>query len=397
MDIFIIYDRQEAVISDYFERFFKSCGIWVEKREYKEGQGVGRSNLCLTILQPEHLQGYQHAGGAGHVCLVTGDCGLDETSIVAWQEKGSPNKVVRNLFGGNSVINKLIALYEGNSFWKACWLYEELAQDDIKQWDEIISGICKDVLDSMEREHLQAFDDMHVQYFRFYCQYIKCGVVRTSIKRLEDSGQLLRDFMFWVKKYDNEAMFPHLAARICELNDIANKQSAYYYRKAVDCSNRSDFLYDTGHALEKILGDDEWGIKYYKKAYASEPRNYRALYKLAMAKELQRQWTEAFNLYSRIERQLLGIVESNYEHGNATSVKEIDYLYKAYKRLLYIYSRIFGCGGVVNAYTKKIDSIEEKLESRQSFKGLAEQMHSEELAKEIAQGLQKKFEGKCYR
>lgn len=402
MNILIIYDGQEAVIASYWEWFFKSCGIWVEKREYRGDLEQRQAEHCLIILRSEFLERYQNMEdiGVGHVFLVVGEEKLYyKNNIISQREDNSAGKIMNHLFGDNSkftCLDELFKIYSGNNFWMACWLYEELGREGIKRWDTIITEICEEVLRLIEIELRLELDNIYVQYMRFYCQYIRCGVYRSSSMRLVESKNLLKNFLPLLKKNDKEEMYFYLAGRICELNFVENKQAVYFYRKAAKRNMISDFLYDIGHSLEKVFGDDEHAIVYYRRAYLNDKSNYRALYKLALDQELRRQWTEAFNLYSRIVRQLQEVVEDNYAQGNAASVKEVDYLYKAYKRLLYIYRQIFGCGDTVNGYTEKIEAVERKLETGYSFNGIASYMGDEALKTEIAEEIKEKFKGKCY-
>lgn len=400
MNILLAYGGQETVTSSILEYFFKSCGIWVEKTKYEDNQKAHGRTLCLSILNPEEIVNYRYAGVLGHVCLVTGEILSDYCNIISQQEENSYEKVIRILLGTESelvYLNRLFEIYMKNNLWEAAWLYEEFAKENVKRWDGIITATCRRVLDSIDKEFPRQCDNMYVQYLRFYCRWIQCGAgYRTLSTRLLESKRLLEDFIPFADRYGDDEMVLHLEGRICELSAVENKQAVFFYRRAAKRGGYSDFLYDVGHSFEKVYGDDDRAILFYKKAYLKDRDNYRALYKLALKEEIENKWTDAFNTYGMIEEQLSGIVKTNREGMSAVSVKEIDYLYKTYKRLLHIYRQIFGCGVVENSYTTRIKGIEEELLHGRCFYKLAEYMQGQERREEIAEELRIKFKGECY-
>lgn len=400
MNIFLTYSRQEAVTASLWENFFKSCGIWVEKTEYEEEQDMQGGTSCLTILNSEELAGYRYAGVSGHTCLVVGEAAASCYNVISQQTENSYVKVIDALFGAApayAYLDKLFEIYTKNDFWKAVWLYEEFAKENVRRWDKIIVDICAGVLASLDKQFSRQIDSMHVQFLRFYCRYVQCGTeCRTLSMRLLESKKLLEDFQPFLDRYSDDAMVLHLTGRICELSAVENKQAVFFYRRAAKKSGYSDFFYDIGHSFEKVYGDEERAIHFYKKAYLKNRNNYRALYKLALKAELEDKWVDAFNFYSMIEEQLRGSVKENCTHRSEASVKEIDYLYKAYKRMLYIYRQIFGCGTIENSYTIKIEEVEKDLLSGRSFGKLTVHMQREELGEEIADELRKRFKGECY-
>lgn len=401
MNIFLIYNQEKAVIANWWEYFFKSCGIWVEKKIFSDPCKVGTGIPCLTILTPQNEKKYLFTGMVGHACLITESKAPNHENIFSEQRPGVYKEILRCLFDAESeylTLVKLYKIYLKSNFWKAIWLYEEFAKDDVKRWDKAIKFICEKVLHAIAEQSWKDTDNNYVQYMQFYCQYILCGVKYREISaRSAKSEELLNNILSWIEKYDNNDGFMHLTGRICALHPVKNKHARFFYIQAAKYRECSDYLYDIGHSIEKVYGENEKALYYYKSAYFSDNNNYCALYKLAIEKELQHEWIDAFNYYGIIEKQLKRAVKYNYEEKSASSVKEVDYLYKAYNRLLYIYTQRLGGDEVENNYILKIASFKQKLLSGNSFKELADKMGNSQMEVEIKEELINRFQGKCYR
>ena len=517
MKIFLAYDRENAANASYWEYYFKSCGIWAEKKSYKEKLKIPTGFKGVALVSPKRLEeysggnisdfvyrmpdgnqsislgSYMPATVIGHTVAVGSTClpartkvhvtikpepgnlaeaklkelvRLDDGQLrkarvnllsgtdsdkpkkkkravkgvvtkglqsggeaSAWSDidkcaqikaikpvrvqahaaerdddvNVAPGKYYRSLIESISGedreyqrLTQLFRIYTGKQLWKACWLYEEFAKGDIRRWDKEIVQICEKGLDSI-RDNIRETENEHIRYMEFYFRYILCGAgYRALSRRHEKCRELLEDFRPVLERYGSNAMFQHLAGRICELSSVANKQAVFYYQKAAKQQSCSDFFYDLGHSFEKVYGDDKMALRFYREACELDSENYKALYKLASGHELRREWIEAYCLYSRIEKKLGALIEQNYRCGSAVSVQEIEYPYKAYKRLSHICRRIFGWGDEEDGYVKKRSEITEKYLSAKSFGKLAALMGEPGKGGEIAEEIKNKFTGKCY-
>lgn len=517
MKIFLAYDSENVANASYWEHCFKSCGIWAEKKRFKEKLKIPSGFKGVALVSPKRREEYSggnissyvywmpdgnrvtslgsympvtvkgHPVVVGNTCLpaqtrvnvtITPESGkwaklkklarpdngqLQKTRVntlagtghdkltktkgngavmgvvanglqtrvdaPAWSDTGKcvrrkalkparvhvytaernddvnviPGKYYRSLIKSISgdekeyqTLTQLFQIYSGNQLWKACWLYEEFAKGDIRRWDKEIVRICEKGLDSI-RESIRETENEHILYMEFYFRYILCGAgYRALSRRHEKCRELLEDYRPVLERYGNNAMFQHLAGRICELSSVANKQAVFYYQKAAKQQSCSDFFYDLGHSFEKVYGDDKMALRFYREACELDSENYKALYKLASGHEMQREWIEAYCLYSRIEKKLGALIEQNYYCGGAVSVQEIEYPYKACKRLSYICRQIFGWGDVEDRYAEKRSEISGKYLSAKSFRKLAALMGEPEKGGEIAEEIKNKFTGKCY-
>lgn len=403
MNLFLVYNPEKAVIANWWEYFFKSCGIYVEKRKFSDTSKISKPKEipCLTILTPQNIKKYPYVGVAGHACLIAESKARNYENIFSEQQPDSYKEILSSLFEAETeslILARLYKIYLKTNFWKAIWLYEEFAKDDIKRWDKTIASICEKVLDAIDEQKGINLDCDYVQYMQFYCRYILCCVKYREIsKRSAKSEELLNDILAWTDKYDSNAGFIHLTGRICALHPVKNKHARFFYMQAEKYRNCSDYLYDIGHSIEKVFGENEKALYYYNSAYINDNDNYCALYKVAVGKELEHKWIDAFICYGMIEKQLKSIVKYNYEKKCASSIKELDYLYKAYNRLLYIYTQRLEGDEEENNYTMKIASFKQKILSGYSFKQLADKMGDPRIGVEITEELINKFQGKCYR
>lgn len=517
MKIFLAYDRENAANASYWEHCFKSCGIWAEKKRFKEKLKIPSGFQGVALVSPQILE--QYSGGnisgyvyrmpdgnrvtssgsympvrvKGHTIVVGNTCLSAKTRVnVAFtpesgkrakvkdparpdncqlqkarvnilagtghnkltKTKGNgavvgavanglqtrvdvpvrsdtekcirikalkparahvctaerdddanvaPKKYYKKLIRSISVdeeeyqtLTQLFQIYSENQLWKACWLYEEFAKGDIRRWDREIVQICEKGLNSIQESRFERENEC-IRYMEFYYRYILCGAgYRTLSRRHEKCRELLEDYRPVLERYGSNAMFQHLAGRICELSSMANKQAVFYYQKAAKQQSCSDFFYDLGHSFEKVYGDNKIALRFYREACELDSENYKALYKLASGHEMQREWIEAYCLYSRIEKKLGALIEQNFYCGTVVSVQEIEYPYKACKRLSYICRQIFGWGDEEDGYVEKRTEIAETYLSAKSFRKLEALMEESGKGEEIAEEIKNKFTGKCY-
>ena len=414
MKILLAYDRENATNASYLEYYFKSCGIWAEKKSYKEKLKIPTGFKGVVLVSPRDwmsiwgnisdfvyrmpdgnrsisLSSYMPAWSDSDKCAQIKAIKPVQVQAYAAERDDdvsvAPGKYYRSLIESISGeereyqrLTKLFRIYTRNQLWKACWLYEEFAKGDIRRWDKEIVQICEKGLDSI-RDSIRETENEHIRYMEFYFRYILCGAgYRALSRRHEKCRELLEDFRPVLERYGSNAMFQHLAGRICELSSVANKQAVFYYQKAAKQQSCSDFFYDLGHSFEKVYGDDKMALRFYREACELDSENYKALYKLASGHEMQREWIEAYCLYSRIEKKLGALTEQNYRCGSAVSVQEIEYPYKACKRLSHICRRIFGWGDEEDGYVKKRSEITERYLSAKSFGKLAAMMGEPEKA-----------------
>ncbi|MCM1237612.1 MAG: hypothetical protein NC489_46710 [Ruminococcus flavefaciens] len=402
MNIFLAHDRENAAIASCWEYYFRSCGIWVDRKKYKEDLEIPRGYRGLAIISSKKLRRHLEGGASEYACFLTDERIFVRENIIARNDDKYYESIIRNLFEEYSVCQVFIELFQifrKHHLWTASWLYEEFANADIRRWDEEIVRACKKGLRSIE----EAFpvhtyrEDKYIAYMGFYYRYILCGTEnRTLSMRLLKCRELLDDFMPVLGQYGKEAMFQHLAGRICELSCVENKQAIFFYQKAVKYLQCSEFLYDIGHSAEKVYRNDELALSFYRRACKMDGDNYKALYKLAVGNEIQKEWADAFYIYGIMERKLGKAVKKNFEKGSMVSHREIEYLYKACKRLYYIYRQVFGCGSDENNYSTKLKKITDKYLSAQSFKELEVFMGEPGKGEEITEEINNKFKGTCY-
>lgn len=409
MVVCLSYAKEDSPVSSLWEYFFKSCGIWVDKKELADDLEMlyETSSLELTILDSKkgNKCAYLYAGVSGHAYLLSD--ANDNTSghnnnILSWKRPDYEKQVIQCLFGRSSEyedIKKLWSIFQSSGLWRTGWIYEEFAKDNGTLWDKEIVKSCDTAIEAIKNQFSQKSDSsVYAQYMKFYCQYMRCGTKHRFLdQRLKKSEELLWEYIPYASRHKNNIMYQYLAGRISELNYVENKQAVYYYERAAALHGHSCFLYDIGHSYEKVYGDNDYALHFYKKAYKKDKKNYRALYKLAGSKEVEGKWIESFNFYGKIADNLYEITEYNYKNTNSVSVGEIDYLYKAYNRMYYICKYMLGLGDMAEHYKRMKQDIKDRLVTGRSFEKIVTLMtNNKKDGEEIAEELEKRFEGKCY-
>ena len=143
-----------------------------------------------------------------------------------------------------------------------------------------------------------------------------------------------------------------LTGKICELSPTERKYAVYYYKSALTYDRCARLLYDVGHFYEKIQGDNEKAISYYKDACECNPDYYQAQYKIAVFLEEKGRWMEAVRLYYKIRRQL-----NIEELIHSVSVSDIEYYYKCCMRILRIYQVEMSDRETISKYEKEVSQM----------------------------------------
>ena len=114
-----------------------------------------------------------------------------------------------------------------------------------------------------------------------------------------------------------------------ELDEDCRFESVSDLIKTVDCIGDKPYAsyvyYRIGKYFESIRGNLEQKWIYYRKSWELDPRNYRALYKVALQERTKKNSEEAEKLW----KQLLEILQPK-EHSKVLQPIECAYLYKTY-------------------------------------------------------------------
>lgn len=403
MKIFLAYDAENGAIACYWEYFFKSCGVWAEKKLFEEMLQIPDDFTGIAMVSPKDLEELPAGSLSGYAYRLPEARWAADRKPLSWNRsaelKYDYRNIIKSVFEESlcGMISLLFEIYFRNELWKACWFYEEFAKGDSVRWDEYIVQICEKGLKDIWNNIRRYGENEYIRYMEFYYRYILYGVkFRFLSQRQENCGRLREEYLPVLNRYRQNAMFQHLAGRICELTSVANKMASIYYLQAVRYQACSVFYYDLGHVFEKAYGNDKRALKFYTEAYKLDRDNYKALYKLASGYEVQRKWMEAYYFYNKIDAQLSRTVEINYETGNAVSAQEIEYLYKVRKRLSHIYRLIFGCEYRESNSVYRIDEVTDTYLCAKSFRALEQFMEEPGKGGEIAEELNSKFTGACF-
>ncbi len=101
-----------------------------------------------------------------------------------------------------------------------------------------------------------------------------------------------------------------------------------------DKSYSSYLQYRIGRYYEKVRPNMSQKMDYYRKAVEADSRNFRAVYKLALYEEDQRNYEKAMELWKNI----INILEAK-QHLPSLQPIECAYLYKAYRKVGELYNR----------------------------------------------------------
>lgn len=377
--IWMSYSRSEAVEYCCLNYFFQACGIWAVNCE--EQTGSSEEEVYLSILGPDEISSIPPYF-EGHIYLVKRNSttiSLRRKDVVTFKwhraEEGF-GQLMGQLFQNAEEctgIRELIKIFMQEKLWSAFWLYHEVAYEENPSWDAYISEICKKVKKQLRISKLFPAS-WHHRFMSLYCDYILCAVSEKSmISRSVRCSDLLNQCMELSEKSGWIPGLCILAARICRLSKLEEKYALYYYRSVMKYGDSSENLYDIGNVYEKLYGDPESAMDYYKKSWQMDRSNYRSLYKIAVDLEDRGEWMNALRRYEWIRFQL-----KRDKAKNSISTRKIEYEYKVQKRIIWLVKLHMDDVELLKLFQKELQALEESLRTRTDFRKLIHCMFGKE-------------------
>ncbi|MBP3489065.1 MAG: hypothetical protein J6K53_11780 [Roseburia sp.] len=408
--IFISYSSTENVTYCFWKYFFEACGVWVSAQEIEhDWQRLSTEEPCLFILGSEDVKQLLPDIFPNYFYLVKKNKTFDSfvkkkrkdvAQVQRWDEAGEGfGKVIDYLVPVHyekQQFRKFLDIFMRNRMWSASWLFHEVAQQGKGRWDGMISDICQSTLaDLKQMPQSKGGNDKkgHILFIRLYCKYVDAGVRdRSFMSRITAVEELMVEWQELVRCCGRTPSVYVLAGKISTMSPIESKYAPEYYKEATEYEERPEILYDIGHIYEKVYGDNERALKYYKKAYDCDRRYYRAIYKLAVSLELRGKWMEALVGYGKIMNILDGRTGDS-----RISIREIEYEYKTCKKMRELYRSNIDSEELIKRYDVKLNDLYEGLKTRKDFDKLVHCMlpKNEEVRDEIIEEILEKFNVIC--
>lgn len=399
--VYISYSTSEIIIYSFWKSFFRMCGIWlVEEEIQRDGCNIFEDAPHLLLLGKKDDCYILDEERNNCVYLVGKDSALaeknDRKDIVKIDEEDKNKEifslVLEKLLGKRAECSKLQELLEAfmeERLWGISWSYNEMAFQENKSYDDYINFACDKAL-----ERIRGEQEWHHRFLKLYCEYIKYGISADSLlSRSKECIRLLLDCERLAEPYGWCTQLCVIAGKICGLSQLERRYKLNYYRSIEKRDRNAEILYDIGHIYEKILGDSDSAVNYYKQSYEQNQEYFRAGYKLAVNMELKGKWMEAFSMYEKI-RALLKRVDLD----DAISIKEIEYRCKSCKRLIQICERYVAGDDLIKDYNDEIIEMSGQVQNGNVFKNLFRHMFGEDeksLKSQILEAVHKKILFEC--
>lgn len=394
--IWISYSKSESTEYCFLKYFFQMTGIWLmEYPETKEDKGAEMHLSILGRNEGNYIRPYDD----GHVYLVRSSAVFwrfsDRKDIVEfewrWSEK-SFRELIKEIFKEPSectVMEELLQIFMEEQFWGAAWLYHGITYKENYIWDFLIVTTCKKVRQKLQVSKYK--DSWNHKFMEIYCDYMLYGVMAKSInERIERSEEMLQRCKDLSQERGWVSSLCMLAAKICDLSPIEEKFAlSYYYsveRREVD----SGVSYEIGHIYEKLYGEYERAIEYYKESLRRNRNNYRSMYKLAIHYNEKGEWMRALSLYERIRRETRKITGEN-----SISVRGIEYEYKVLRQMIRLIWMNINDAALLKRFEDELKDLQDHLLDRRDFQNLSRCMfgeeHGREREREILREISKKI------
>jgi len=379
MRVYISYSPGSSIVYCFWKYFFRSCGVWVTSEKIGRDWQIDKNKRPqLVILDKKTWMKYE-APSPNIVYCVKAKGSADQIRkdlIFVNQWENMYYSVIRQLFEGDenqSSFMELIGIFGGKydfpsgkiieeGLWSAVWLFHEIAQQaGNKIWDREICEKAKEAIDALHRAKKYTW---HNEYMRLYCQYLQCGVNRSSAERMSACTNLLeRCGSLSGREWNPSLAF--LAGKVSLLTSTENKYAVFYFNEISKYDLQTDILYDIGHIYETAYGEYSTALKYYQKAYKLDNDYYRALYKFAVKLENEDDWRGAISVYSDV-RQIIHKVKLKNDIG----VRDLEYEYKSCRKMLGLCSKYLNDPDVEEALQNHIEAMHQDPGKYISFKKL---------------------------
>lgn len=358
--LYISYSLSERIVFNFWKSFFQICGIWLEEEEIWEENFHHFENLPhLLILGTKDEKFISPVEKEGYVYLVKKNAKFakyearsDVIKMDRWEKTGKIFlMVLEKLLGSRGEViqlTSLLKIFTQEKLWSVMWLYNEMSFCKDEFYNDYIKSACEKTL-----WKLKGKDGWHYNYMKLFCLYMIYGISGASLPSPSNECIMLLEKCDELSERSGwSSSLYMLAGKVCELSQTECRYALNYYRSITDNDRNAEVLYCIGHSYEKIMKDIDSAIYCYKESYRLDPDYFRAAYKVAIKLEEDGKWMAAFLIYGKIELVLM-----KYSLREAISIKEIEYRYKIYKKLIGICDRYISGYTWRTSYKTEIDNM----------------------------------------
>ena len=412
----IIYSQKENIAYCMWKYFFDSCGIWVLPQtveEYENSQGDKGENQgkehrpTLYILSEDEKHWISNAEQNQVVYFVSLNLWnqyphkeREDVIPIVWKDR---KKIVFCKYllhklavdvGVSFYLTSLLEAFFKYELWGNAWLYREINLDNTAIWDVSKYNSCQQYLDELHK-NMDPIDDNRYQAFaEIYYSYIRDGIKdKKSDNQIDNVTQLLYLCQKYTTRYGESSALYYLMGKICSLSLSEKKTTLLFYHNIPMPDYTAEVLYMMGREYEKNYNDQRMADEFYLKSYNTN-RNYKALYKIAIRFDKQKEWQSALTLYERI----LNEIRSNYKNDSIT-INNIEYEYKVTVRIAEIYKKYVKAPDMVEDARNYLQTLYSSLNEREEFKGLFTKMFGKkalQINNELWLQIRERFQTTCF-
>ncbi|HBA69755.1 MAG TPA: hypothetical protein DCZ40_10435 [Lachnospiraceae bacterium] len=401
--VFISYNSDEKVMFCFWKMFFEACGLWVIEKILGRDEDISEQQPHLLILGNEDFQLIENRIRKNRVYLVKNNrnykevlkCRPDILDVGKWYKNDKNfRQVLLCLFRDQDaagVLPELVHFFKHGQIWGAAWLYQELADEGNKHIDAWIMSQCSMTLEGLQKRKNR---NWYADFFEIYCEYIMCGAgVKSLFSRSNECERLLEKCKILSQKRGWTSSLYLLSGKICGLSQMEEQYAKYYYLSIGEEQKNTDVWYLLGHEFEKKQDAYKVALTYYKKAYDCDLQSYRALYKLAVFAEEQKEWMDAFQMFQKIKLML-----EDLKAVDMIWIRELLYSRKSCKKLIRICQNNVANIHAAEQYEMQLRDFDIKMEKTEIFSKLFYGMFgksNEEIKKEALKEIREKMKLRC--
>lgn len=245
--------------------------------------------------------------------------------------------------------------------------YDAIVQVVQKYYVNAYVEVASNTAEGSENAHLLEsvyycyFISNIARYVNETCDFLKQRLIFDSRKIQSLLERKIQELEKDPHKHKHKGMVSSIYMLIgycLECDSERRKESGKYYQNAIEECGESGKLccyphYRLGRFYEKQEHDREKAIAEYQEAYRLNPKEYRAVYKIADYYKEKRNFVEAFNKYYEITTIL-----DNRGKSNVLQPKEYEYLYKAW----FFMSELYKVKSTDISYSESQEKVQEKLD-----------------------------------
>ena len=343
----IYYNSSEIHTCCFWKIFFEICGIYVTERNIDTNENVIRDGIMLFLLGKDCRNLISNCENKETVYLVSDSVAFDDfparKDIIAFNiDENKEDREQQALYILNRLfceceekkyLCRLMQIFIKQQLWGTVWLFQEITRRNSHIFDKRIKYVCDETMTLLQKDQYYK-KSQHFHFMYLYCKQMKIEVSALNLSEKYQVSQELLNACSELSKTERGWDIPLClsAGNICTLSIVDEKHALNFYKMACKIEKSAKILYEIGTGYEKIYGNSQKALDYYKEVYKMDKTCFKALYKLAFENEKQHNWIQALKQYQSILK---------YEEYPIVHIEDILCLHKTNIRISAIYKKYF--------------------------------------------------------